>query len=93
MIESQALDGFCLNSGCIPCKALLSVVEFGEKVKKAGLMGLQISGPVTLYGLGKAQATGETTGWCKVIADASGGDLRKQQKMPNVGPFIRFVRR
>jgi len=54
VIESQAVGGICLNSGCIPSKALLCVVEFGEKVKKAGPMGLQISGPVTLYGLGQS---------------------------------------
>ena len=36
VIESQALGGVCLNWGCIPSKALLSVVELGEKVKKAG---------------------------------------------------------
>lgn len=47
VVESQALGGVCLNWGCIPSKALLSVVELGEKVKKAGPMGLQISGPVT----------------------------------------------
>jgi len=46
VIESQALGGVCLNWGCIPSKALLSVVELGEKVKKAGPMGLQ-TGPIT----------------------------------------------
>ncbi len=46
VIESQALGGVCLNWGCIPSKALLSVVELGDKVKKAGPMGLQIPGPV-----------------------------------------------
>lgn len=46
VIESLALGGVCLNWGCIPSKALLSVVELGDKVKKAGPMGLQISGPV-----------------------------------------------
>jgi dihydrolipoamide dehydrogenase len=47
VIESQALGGVCLNWGCIPSKALLAVVELGEKVKTAGPMGLQVSGPVT----------------------------------------------
>ncbi|MGQ0695520.1 MAG: dihydrolipoyl dehydrogenase [Nitrospiraceae bacterium] len=47
VIERQALGGVCLNWGCIPSKALLSVVELGDKVKRAGPMGLQISGPVT----------------------------------------------
>lgn len=34
VIESHALGGVCLNWGCIPSKALLSVVELGDKVKK-----------------------------------------------------------
>jgi len=37
VIENQALGGVCLNWGCIPSKALLSVVDFG----------IQLSGPVT----------------------------------------------
>jgi len=47
VIESQALGGVCLNAGCIPSKTLLSVVELGEKVKKAGPMGLQVAGAIT----------------------------------------------
>ncbi|HSF65922.1 MAG TPA: dihydrolipoyl dehydrogenase [Nitrospiraceae bacterium] len=46
VIESHALGGVCLNWGCIPSKALLSVVELGDKVKKAGDMGLLVQGPV-----------------------------------------------
>jgi dihydrolipoamide dehydrogenase len=47
VIESQALGGVCLNWGCIPSKALLAVVELGDRVKKADSMGLQIGGPIT----------------------------------------------
>ena len=47
VIESQALEGVCLNWGCIPSKALLAVVELRDKVKKAAAMGLQVNGPVT----------------------------------------------
>ena len=39
VIESAALGGVCLNWGCIPSKALLSVVELGDKVKKARSWG------------------------------------------------------
>ena len=46
IVENQALGGVCLNWGCIPSKALLSVVELGEKVKKAGEFGIQVEGPV-----------------------------------------------
>ena len=45
VIENRALGGVCLNWGCIPSKALLSVVELGEKLKKASELGLQLSSP------------------------------------------------
>ena len=47
VIENQALGGVCLNWGCIPSKALLSVVELGDKAKKAKDFGSQLGGPVT----------------------------------------------
>ena len=47
VIENQALGGVCLNWGCIPSKALLSVVELGDKVKKANDLGLQLGGPIS----------------------------------------------
>jgi len=46
VIENQALGGVCLNWGCIPSKALLAVVELGDKVKKAVDYGLTIEGSV-----------------------------------------------
>jgi dihydrolipoamide dehydrogenase len=46
VIENQALGGVCLNSGCIPSKALLSVIELREKIKKASDMGLRVEGEV-----------------------------------------------
>ncbi len=52
IIENQALGGVCLNWGCIPSKALLSVVELGEKVKKAGEFGIRVEGSVQ-YDLGQ----------------------------------------
>jgi len=46
VVENQALGGVCLNWGCIPSKALLSVVEVGDKVKKSGELGLKLDGQV-----------------------------------------------
>src|SRR5262249_1374897 len=45
VIENQALGGVCLNWGCIPSKALLSVIEFGDKLKKADEIGVRLQGP------------------------------------------------
>ncbi len=46
VIENQALGGVCLNWGCIPSKALLAVVELGDKVKKSADYGLMVEGSV-----------------------------------------------
>ena len=45
VVERQALGGVCLNWGCIPSKTLLSVIELGEKLKKAEALGLVLAGP------------------------------------------------
>jgi dihydrolipoamide dehydrogenase len=45
VIERHALGGVCLNWGCIPSKALLSVIELGDKLKKAEDLGLVLSEP------------------------------------------------
>jgi dihydrolipoamide dehydrogenase len=55
VMENQALGGVCLNWGCIPSKALLSVVELGDKVKKADELGLVLQGSVG-YDLAKMVA-------------------------------------
>ncbi|WP_447976623.1 dihydrolipoyl dehydrogenase [Candidatus Nitrospira bockiana] len=46
VIEHQVLGGVCLNWGCIPSKALLAVVELGDKAKKAAEMGLTLDGGI-----------------------------------------------
>jgi len=48
VVENQALGGVCLNSGCIPSKALLSVIELSEKLKKADDLGLTLAGPTAV---------------------------------------------
>ncbi|CUS39052.1 dihydrolipoyl dehydrogenase [Candidatus Nitrospira nitrificans] len=44
VVEKEQLGGVCLNWGCIPSKALLSVVELGDKLKKADELGLILQG-------------------------------------------------
>ncbi len=46
VVEHQALGGVCLNWGCIPSKALLSVVELGDKAKKGAELGLKVEGQI-----------------------------------------------
>lgn len=62
VIEREKLGGVCLNWGCIPSKALLSVVELGDKLKKAEDLGLILQTPAT-YDLARMVARKE-----KVVA-------------------------
>ena len=62
VIEREKLGGVCLNWGCIPSKALLSVVELGDKLKKAEDLGLVLQAPAT-YDLARMVARKE-----KVVA-------------------------
>lgn len=47
VVENQALGGVCLNWGCIPSKALLSVVDLGDKIKKAADLGIDLQAGLT----------------------------------------------
>ena len=49
VVERDALGGVCLNCGCIPSKALLSVVELGDKAKKAAEFGLLLGSSSIAY--------------------------------------------
>jgi dihydrolipoamide dehydrogenase len=49
VVERDALGGVCLNCGCIPSKALLSVVELGDKAKKAAEFGLLLGSSSLAY--------------------------------------------
>lgn len=62
VIEREKVGGVCLNWGCIPSKTLLSVVELGDKLKKAEELGLMLPAPAA-YDLARMVARKE-----KVVA-------------------------
>src|SRR5262249_35015034 len=66
VIENQARGGVCWNWGCIPSKALLSVVELGDKLKKADELGVVLPGPAR-YDLARMShaRTKRWQGWSK----------------------------
>lgn len=44
VIEKERLGGVCLNTGCIPAKALLYASSFYGELKQAGKFGVQVDG-------------------------------------------------
>jgi dihydrolipoamide dehydrogenase len=44
VIEREQVGGVCLNVGCIPTKALISVAQLVRRIRRAGRFGLKISG-------------------------------------------------
>ena len=47
-IEKEYWGGVCLNVGCIPSKALITAGKRLHEIRKAGAMGIQVSGEATL---------------------------------------------
>ncbi len=48
IVERGAVGGVCLNVGCIPTKALVSVAHLWRRIENAGRMGIQIQSPPVL---------------------------------------------
>jgi len=44
LVEKDALGGVCLNRGCIPSKALISVADLYNRMRQADAMGIQVEG-------------------------------------------------
>lgn len=59
LVESTHLGGTCLNVGCIPSKALISVGDLLHKVKAAEERGLKVNGSLELD-FAKTQAWKDT---------------------------------
>jgi dihydrolipoamide dehydrogenase len=47
VIEKASLGGVCLNTGCIPAKAMLASAQRYQEVKDAAAHGIHISGEIT----------------------------------------------
>ena len=67
VIEKHHLGGTCLNYGCIPSKALLASAELLHHIRRAGELGVNVAGPVSLD-WGKVQGRKD-----KVLAGLRGG--------------------
>ena len=48
VIEKGELGGTCLNSGCVPSKALLASAELVHRIDRASEMGVDLSGAVSV---------------------------------------------
>ncbi|HJN67145.1 MAG TPA: FAD-dependent oxidoreductase, partial [Pirellulales bacterium] len=46
IVEQARMGGDCLNTGCVPSKALLSAARIAEVVRKSAMFGIEQTGPV-----------------------------------------------
>ena len=46
VVEKHLLGGICLNSGCIPTKALLASAELLYNIKNSKELGIKVSGEI-----------------------------------------------
>ncbi|MBZ0325920.1 MAG: FAD-dependent oxidoreductase, partial [Alphaproteobacteria bacterium] len=45
LIEKDRMGGDCLNTGCVPSKALLAAAHAAETIRGAGRFGIRAGGP------------------------------------------------
>src|SRR5262245_19882264 len=45
LIERGAMGGDCLNTGCVPSKALLASAKLADRIRHAGAFGLDVPDP------------------------------------------------
>ncbi|MFM8358702.1 MAG: FAD-dependent oxidoreductase, partial [Verrucomicrobiota bacterium] len=48
LVERHLMGGDCLNTGCVPSKALLRAARAAAAVREAGRFGVQVAGDVTV---------------------------------------------
>jgi len=46
LVEKSEMGGDCLNTGCVPSKAMLAAAEKAQAARDAGAFGVQVSEPV-----------------------------------------------
>ncbi|MCS6914747.1 MAG: dihydrolipoyl dehydrogenase [Myxococcales bacterium] len=79
-IEKDAPGGVCLNVGCIPSKALITVSKQFEKLSQLSVMGIQVGEPridVAQMQRWKEEVVGKLTHGVRQLIQGAGGQLLK----------------
>ena len=58
LIERDRMGGDCLNTGCVPSKALLAAAHAAQAARTAGRFGIRLPEPVIDWGALRAHVTG-----------------------------------
>ena len=58
LVEADRMGGECLNSGCVPSKALLACARRAQAVRGAGRFGVRVAEPAVDWGLVRAHVRG-----------------------------------
>ncbi len=58
LIERDRMGGDCLNTGCVPSKALLAAAHAAQAARTAGRFGIRLPEPVIDWGAVRAHVTG-----------------------------------
>jgi dihydrolipoamide dehydrogenase len=78
VVEKEYWGGVCLNVGCIPSKALITAAKRVEEIAKADLMGITVSGDVSIdmkrLQAWKGSVVGKLTGGVGTLLDGNGAD-------------------
>lgn len=79
VVEKESPGGVCLNVGCIPSKALIHAAKTFEKIGKAGDLGIQVAGEISIDMKAtqkwKRGIVDKLTGGVKQLTKANGSEL------------------
>src|SRR5271168_3474661 len=70
LIERDRMGGDCLNTGCVPSKALLAAAHAAQSARTAGRFGIRLPEPVIDWGAVRAHVTGTIAAIAPMDSDA-----------------------
>ena len=85
VVEREKIGGVCLNVGCIPSKAIISVSKLAKNARNGATMGIDASVSINIANLQEWKQT--------VVGKLTGGvsQLLKSYKVPVVHGTARFI--
>ena len=77
IIERQHFGGTCVNTGCVPTKALVASAHAAHTARRAANLGVDIGGPITVD-MKRVKARKD-----EIVAKGRSGVMRWMERLPN----------
>ena len=77
IVERQHFGGTCVNTGCVPTKALVASAHAAHTARSAADLGVDIGGPITVD-MKRVKARKD-----EIVAKGRSGVMRWMERLPN----------